>query len=385
MPASAEEIDQLLKSMEASVIKIDVAQGSIVKLPKAELDFLVHVEHLRDAIADILKSGDRDILKSIFGGDCVRTARLSTTLSAVRLSEMNANDQRLHTCQNSCQAVVDVLNDMDLGFVLEQALTRQKSQLQHERIDVLMDANKESAVLRDLWDEVAAPLGHGHAVPDSGGSEDMWGAVAQKVDDCDDIEDEEELQLVDEDSSLTISSSFDVTVQNLFTGLDKDGDGLVSMAELKYGIKRSKAMRSVLGLFTFAQCTRFLNIADVDGSGNLDFEEFKTFLKEREAALNKQAQEAAEKTLADNDIDPKILEEVFNEVDTDQDGLVAYVDLALAYGVISMKLGKRIDRRKIMRWVAKELREHGEQGDSFDLAQFRDMAMASIFAYYFEG
>lgn len=126
MPASAEEIDQLLKSIEASLIKIDVAQGSIVKLPKAELDFLVHVEHLRDAIADILKSGDRDTLKSIFGGDCVRTARLKTTLSAVRLSEMNANDQRLHTCQNSCQAVVDVLNDMDLGFVLEQALTAQK-------------------------------------------------------------------------------------------------------------------------------------------------------------------------------------------------------------------------------------------------------------------
>lgn len=240
-------------------------------------------------------------------------------------------------------------------------------------------------MLRDLWDEVAAPLGHGHAAPDSGGSLDLWGAVAQKVDDCDDIEDEEELQLVDEDSSLTISSSFDVTVQNLFSGLDKDGDGVVTMAELKYGIKRSKAMRSVLGLFTFAQCTRFLEGADVDGSGSLEFEEFKTFLKEREAAMNKQAREAAEKTLADNDIDPKILEEVFNEVDTNQDGLVEYVDLALAYGVISMKLGKRIDRRKIMRWVAKELRDHDERGDSFDLAKFRDMAMASIFAYYFEG
>merc|ERR1712007_90157 len=138
------------------------------------------------------------------------------------------------------------------------------------------------------------------------------------------------------------------------------------------------------GLFTFAQCTRFVEGADVDGSGSLDFGEFKTYLKEREAAMSKQAREAAEKTLADNNVDPKILEEAFNEVDIDQDGLVEYVDLAMAYGVISMKLGKRVDRRKIMRWVAKELREHGERGDSFDLAQFRDMAMASIFAYYFE-
>jgi len=286
-----------------------------------------------------------------------------------------------------------VLNDMDLGFVLEQALTKQKNQLMHERIDVLMDADKESAVLRDLWDEVAANLGHGHAdphaggledVPQSGGSMDMWGMVAKKVDVCDEIEEGEELQLVDEDDSLTISSSFDATAQNLFTDLDKDGDGSVTMDELKYGVKRSKALRSVMGLFTFSQCTRFLEGADVDGSGCLDFEEFKAYLKEREAAMNKQAREAAEKTLVDNNIDPNILEEAFTEVDIDQDGLIEYADLGMAYGVISMKLGKRADRRKIRRWVAKELREHGER-DSFDLAQFRHMAMGSVIAYYFEG
>lgn len=122
-----EDLDKMLKDLEAALARVEANQTSRVALPKCELELLLHLGDCRDFMIDVLQSpGDRSALQDIFGGDCVRICRILAVLESAKFSEMNANDQRLLTCTSACESVVKVLEDLGLGWALRQAQEQTK-------------------------------------------------------------------------------------------------------------------------------------------------------------------------------------------------------------------------------------------------------------------
>jgi len=110
-------VDKRLDEMDKAFEKVQAAQGSTVKLPSAELNLLAVLEQLREAMLDALMATDRSRLTDIFGGSCVRLARIRAVLDKLELSPMNASDQRLDTCLGAIESCEQVL--VDLGFTDE--------------------------------------------------------------------------------------------------------------------------------------------------------------------------------------------------------------------------------------------------------------------------
>eukprot|EP00928_Gymnodinium_smaydae_P049571 TRINITY_DN3328_c2_g1_i2.p1 TRINITY_DN3328_c2_g1~~TRINITY_DN3328_c2_g1_i2.p1 ORF type:complete len:469 (-),score=136.43 TRINITY_DN3328_c2_g1_i2:167-1453(-) len=102
--------------------KVRQSQGSIVSLPKAELDLLGYVELARDILLEVLRcQSDRTVLEDVFGGDCSRVAKIQAVCGGVELSSMNRLDQRLPTCLSACQSVEKILTELGYGDGLEAA------------------------------------------------------------------------------------------------------------------------------------------------------------------------------------------------------------------------------------------------------------------------
>lgn len=80
---------------------------------------------------------DRSQLLAVFGGNCVRIARMHAVLeagaSAFPFENVTANDQRLGQCLDACEAVESVLQSLGLGMRLRQALSEQRSVLLQRR------------------------------------------------------------------------------------------------------------------------------------------------------------------------------------------------------------------------------------------------------------
>jgi len=128
-------MDKVLARMERALVLVDGAQGSVVKLPLAELNLLVELEAARDIALTVLgkNADDRSTLEAIFGGDCSRISRILAVLDVLHLSEMNAGDQRLATCRNACQSVEQVLADLGLSSALQQAKSKERRRLDVKR------------------------------------------------------------------------------------------------------------------------------------------------------------------------------------------------------------------------------------------------------------
>mmetsp|Transcript_31348 Transcript_31348/g.73114 ORF Transcript_31348/g.73114 Transcript_31348/m.73114 type:complete len:498 (+) Transcript_31348:63-1556(+) len=127
---TAERVDEALDRMEMELRAVHASQGSIVKLPKAELELLQTLEFLRDFIMACLRStADRKVFFSIFGGDCKRVSRIEAVLSGLELSDMNKDDQRLKFCKSACESAEQVLLDLGLGATLAEAIDREKEVL----------------------------------------------------------------------------------------------------------------------------------------------------------------------------------------------------------------------------------------------------------------
>lgn len=126
---SATDVDRLVVKLEKAYRRVEAAQGSLVKLPSAELDLLSVMEQIRNAMQATMKAGNRDQLKAVFGGACTRTARIRAVLDSVHLSTMNAKDQRLLTCMGACVSVEQVLHDLGLGGALKSAQEHEKEAL----------------------------------------------------------------------------------------------------------------------------------------------------------------------------------------------------------------------------------------------------------------
>eukprot|EP00493_Phyllostaurus_siculus_P028031 UN28379 len=105
----AEDIDLILEGIEVCLQQWDVSQHSAVRARKVELDICGKFEAARDFVQQLLQSGDRAVLKEIFG-DCTRAARLRALLVVVSNSAMNTQDQRITSCDGVCRSLEEILN-----------------------------------------------------------------------------------------------------------------------------------------------------------------------------------------------------------------------------------------------------------------------------------
>merc|ERR1719329_899588 len=98
---------------------------------------------------DMLKktSNDRGKLAEAFGGDCTRIGRVQGCLDNAdgELSAMNADDQRLRGAKEACHAVEKVLDDMGLGFKMQEAMKEEEVVMVRRRTSVDVSAVAEAA------------------------------------------------------------------------------------------------------------------------------------------------------------------------------------------------------------------------------------------------
>eukprot|EP00928_Gymnodinium_smaydae_P069318 TRINITY_DN5275_c0_g1_i1.p1 TRINITY_DN5275_c0_g1~~TRINITY_DN5275_c0_g1_i1.p1 ORF type:complete len:811 (+),score=140.84 TRINITY_DN5275_c0_g1_i1:48-2435(+) len=105
-----------------AIERVKTSQGSAVRLPKAELELLGHIEVARDLMLQALvNQAGRAELQEVFGGDCSRIARLRAICEDVEFSEMNQGDQRVPTCLRACESVEKVLVESGDGVALRRA------------------------------------------------------------------------------------------------------------------------------------------------------------------------------------------------------------------------------------------------------------------------
>eukprot|EP00931_Biecheleriopsis_adriatica_P058502 TRINITY_DN34851_c0_g1_i1.p1 TRINITY_DN34851_c0_g1~~TRINITY_DN34851_c0_g1_i1.p1 ORF type:complete len:468 (-),score=133.21 TRINITY_DN34851_c0_g1_i1:53-1372(-) len=120
----AEKIDGVISQMLKAKAKVTSSKGSIVSLPKAELDLLGQVEVARDLVMSVLGNCDRTLLQDVFGGDCTRIAQVRALCESIGLSEMNQGDQRLPTCLRACESMEKILVDLGMDEALQAAQVR---------------------------------------------------------------------------------------------------------------------------------------------------------------------------------------------------------------------------------------------------------------------
>jgi len=122
-----EDFDDVICKAEAALEEICSSQERPVGLAKAELDLLSHLEEARDAMNVLWSDSDRTVLLAFFGsclttedpsGEPSRISRLRAVLDSVKLSDMNAEDQRLESCRSACDSVEQVLRDLRPGSSL---------------------------------------------------------------------------------------------------------------------------------------------------------------------------------------------------------------------------------------------------------------------------
>mmetsp|Transcript_113247 Transcript_113247/g.218042 ORF Transcript_113247/g.218042 Transcript_113247/m.218042 type:complete len:412 (-) Transcript_113247:33-1268(-) len=143
---SAEAMDAILEKMEAGLTRVEASQHSVVKLRNAEVELLQDYEAARDFMMTMLSNptGEREVLQSVFGGDCDRIARISVNLESAKFSEMYRSDPRIPGCKNACESVEKVLQDLGLGWALRQALEKEKEAAAKRR-SILESGEMEAA------------------------------------------------------------------------------------------------------------------------------------------------------------------------------------------------------------------------------------------------
>lgn len=134
-PAS---MDEILRKMEAAASKVQQFQGSRVKLPRAEMEFLQVVEQARDFMSSILK--DREVLRNIFC-ETPRAGHLRTILSSVKFAGERASDGRVPECIKTLVSVEQLVlekeeTDECIERAMQLALDRERRALRENRPNV---------------------------------------------------------------------------------------------------------------------------------------------------------------------------------------------------------------------------------------------------------
>jgi len=139
-----EVIDEIVSRMEAGVAKVEECQGSMVKLKRAEMEVLKAFEEARDYMNKMLQSETREKLVNIFGGDCTRIAMIGNCLKSVEFSDPGTrNDQRNAGCQDACDSVEKVLEDLGLGWALRQAQQAEADKRARRQTEIIPESIME--------------------------------------------------------------------------------------------------------------------------------------------------------------------------------------------------------------------------------------------------
>lgn len=149
-------IDASEAKMADAIAMMKSAKGSLVKLPRAELNLLVQLELVRDIMLAILQTGDRPSLTDVFGGDCARIARIAAICETVEFSEMNKGDQRLRLCRAACESVEKVIVDVGLGEQLRKAVAKEIAAIQGEKTRISDEYNEHIAAAQVAESEASA-------------------------------------------------------------------------------------------------------------------------------------------------------------------------------------------------------------------------------------
>jgi len=127
MSVSQADVDTILTKLEAALVSVEKAQGSNVKLVKAETNLLTILEKFRDltkAMTAKTTAEDRAKLCEVFGGNCERISRAEAMIKAVVLTEKNALDPRLQQSLGNIDTIKVVLREKNLGAALDEAQGR---------------------------------------------------------------------------------------------------------------------------------------------------------------------------------------------------------------------------------------------------------------------
>lgn len=121
---TADGFDVLLAEAVVALSQLLASQGGYVKAAKAELHVLGEFACMRDFMHEVLeKYSDRQRMMEIFGGDCIRIARVRALCEA---AQATLADQRLATCLAACVSIESVLVDLGLGERLRAAQARER-------------------------------------------------------------------------------------------------------------------------------------------------------------------------------------------------------------------------------------------------------------------
>ena len=135
----------------------------------------------------------------------------------------------------------------------------------------------------------------------------------------------------------------DASVLKAFRAFDQDGDGTISIAELRLVLGPGGALAEVAGALNNEEIDALISIADVDGDGEIGYEEFvqlvnrmkggdseedmkrafKYFDIDKDGVISLEDMKIAMKNLG-KEFSDDVIHEIFEEADDDGDGKVDY-------------------------------------------------------------
>jgi len=396
MVVTSDEFNEILDKLETSLQKVDIASGSMVKRTKAELNLLGQLEVTRDSASSVVKSGDRKLLRDIFGNDCIRIARLRAALDAVRLSDMNAADQRLPTCEKVCACVEEMVReDLGLAAKLAEAEASAQKEFMHARASILIcpipeqlallleaggagvqhhdeEESNESGLDDDSDDENQEKSPSFVFKPKERVPEEKFEQADQENTTTTQVDEEkastekpppaavETKAKEDEPKAGALDEAITAEARELFKELDKNGDGFVTKNELKQAMKQLPKIKKALKLKSFSDCTRLVDSADEDHNGNMDFEELLVYLTR---LRNSQPKKVT--------IDEAAVRIAFEAMDRNGDGNLDLQELKLAYTGILLGTGSFVNKKRVDRWAKKNLKKFGtDSKGTLELKEF---------------
>ena len=135
----------------------------------------------------------------------------------------------------------------------------------------------------------------------------------------------------------------DDSVLKAFRSFDQDGDGTISIAELRLVLGPGGALAEVAGALTNEEIDSLISVADVDGDGEIGYEEFvqlvdrmkggdseedmkkafRYFDIDKDGVISKEDMKVAMKKLG-KEFSDNVINQIFEEADDDGDGTVDY-------------------------------------------------------------
>lgn len=161
--ASAAEIDDIVDDLELTLQQIERCAGGLARLRKAEFALLTSMKKATQAMTRSLRAitgTDRSAIISVFGGDCLRIARIRQVIDDARFTSSSGTAAK-ESCLAACLSVEGVLNDT--GYDMANSLARANkavankavAELQAQVAEELVQAN---AVLTELGIEPLHPM-----------------------------------------------------------------------------------------------------------------------------------------------------------------------------------------------------------------------------------